>query len=139
MSGVPERRPRRRLSWFAVVSETWDFQAYRGSSTPRFANPAERDCARLLDHYGIPWEYEPRTFVLAEAPDGSTREAFTPDFFLPEQGLYLEVTVTRPGLAARKRRKVRLLRERHPEIRVKLFERRDLEALARRHGLDLAS
>lgn len=120
--------------------ETRDFQGVRGDGKPRFANAAERGCARLLDHYGIAWEYEPRTFVLAEdAASGRTLEAFTPDFYLPQQDLYLEVTVTRPALVSRKRRKVRLLRERHPGVRVQLFERRDLELLARRHGLDLAS
>lgn len=123
-----------------MASDSWDFQAVPQDGEPRFANAAERDCARLLDHYGIPWQYEPRTFVLAEdAGTGRTLEAFTPDFYLPEQDLYLEVTVTRPALASRKRRKVRLLRERHPGVRVKLFERHDLEHLARRHGLDLAS
>lgn len=121
-----------------MASKSQDFQAYRGAEALRFANAAERDCAQLLDHYGVRWQYGPRTFVLAEAPDGTTLEAFTPDFYLEEQDLYLEVTSTRPGLAARKRRKVRLLHERHPEVRVKLFELRDLEALARRHGRDPA-
>ena len=49
-----------------MPAETWDFQAYRGSQPPTFANQAELACARVLDYYGIPWEYEPRTFVLEE-------------------------------------------------------------------------
>jgi hypothetical protein len=97
------------------------------------------ECARLLDHYAIPWEYEPRTFVLEEDADGNPREAFTPDFFLPEQNLYIEVTVMRQALALRKHRKLRKLQERHPEVRIKLFERRDMEKLAQRYRLDLAS
>src|SRR5436309_13812000 len=48
----------------AVASEMPDFQAYRGQGIPRFANDAELECAKLLDYYGVPWEYEPRTFVL---------------------------------------------------------------------------
>jgi hypothetical protein len=122
-----------------VAQETCDFQEYRGSSPPRFVNGAERECARLFDYYGIPWLYEPRTFVLAEDADGNPLEAFTPDFYLPDQELYIEVTLMRQALAFRKHRKVRLLHERHPEVRIKLFERRDMERLARRFRLDLAA
>ena len=39
---------------------------------PRFANEAERECAKVLDFYGVPWEYEPHTFVLEEDADGRT-------------------------------------------------------------------
>src|SRR5262245_39530777 len=48
----------------AVTAETPVFQAYRGAEPPRFANRIELECAKVLDYYGIPWEYEPRTFVL---------------------------------------------------------------------------
>ena len=60
---------------------------------PRFANEAERECAKVLDFYGVPWEYEPRTFVLEEDEDGRVDRGLPPDFFLPEQNLYLEITV----------------------------------------------
>ena len=36
----------------------------------RFANDAELECAKILDYYGVPWEYEPRTFVLETDEDG---------------------------------------------------------------------
>jgi hypoxanthine phosphoribosyltransferase len=111
------------------------FQAYRGVEEPRFANPTELECAKLLDFYGIPWEYEPRTFVLEEDPNGRVTEAMTPDFYLPEQDLYLELTVMKQSLVTRKNRKLRKLRERYPEIRVKLFYRRDFERLAQKYGL----
>ena len=106
--------------------------------TPRFANDAERECARLLDFYGISWEYEPRTFALEHAEDGRVTEAFTPDFYLPEQDLYVEVTVMKQALVTRKNRKLRKLRERYPDVRIKLFYRRDIERLAQRFRLDLA-
>ena len=115
------------------------FQAYCGTETPRFANEAELECAKILDYYGVPWEYEPRTFVLEEDEGGRTVEAFTPDFFLPEQGLYLEVTVMKQSLVTRKNRKLRKLRERYPDVNVKLFYKRDIERLAQRYRLDLAS
>jgi hypothetical protein len=122
-----------------MPAETWDFQAYRGSEAPAFANQAEVACARVLDYYGIPWEYEPRTFVLEEGEDGRVVEAFTPDFYLPEQDLYVEITVMKQSLVTRKNRKLRKLRERYPDVNVKLFYKRDITRLAERYRLDLAS
>ena len=101
----------------------------------RFANAVEEQCARLLDFYGVAWEYEPRTFDLEIDSEGRVRDAFTPDFYLPEMDLYIEVTTMRQALATRKNRKVRLLEERYPDVRVKLFTRRDIERLAENHGL----
>jgi hypoxanthine phosphoribosyltransferase len=110
----------------------------RADVPPRFANDAERECARLFDFYGVPWEYEPRTFALEEDADGRVTEAFTPDFYLPEQDMFVEVTVMKQALVTRKNRKLRKLRERYPEIRIKLFYRRDIERLAQRFRLELA-
>ena len=86
----------------------------------------------------VPWEYEPRTFVLEEDENGLVVEAFKPDFYLPEQDLYVEVTVMKQALVTRKNRKLRKLRERYPDVRIKLFYRRDIERLAQRFRLDLA-
>ena len=119
--------------------ETPDFQAYLGVGQPRFANRAELECAKILDFYGVPWEYEPRTFVLERDEDGQVVEAFTPDFYLPEQDLYLEITVMKQSLVTRKNRKLRKLRQQYPEIKVKLFYKRDVERLAQRYRLELAS
>ena len=122
-----------------VASETPDFQAYLGDEAPRFANEAEVECAKLLDFYGVPWQYEPRTFVLERDERGRVVEAFTPDFYLPEQDLYVEITVMKQSLVTRKNRKLRKLRRLYPDVRVKLFYRRDIERLAQRFRLDLAS
>lgn len=116
-----------------------DFQAYCGREKPRFANGVELECAKLLDHYRVPWDYEPRTFVLERAADGTVIEAFRPDFYLPEQDLYLEVTVMKQSLVTRKNRKLRKLRELYPDVKVKLFYKRDIQRLAERYRLDLAS
>ena len=115
------------------------FQAFRGGEQPRFAHRAELECAKLLDYYGVPWEYEPRTFVLETDEDGRVTEAFTPDFYLPEQDLYVEVTVMRQSLVTRKNRKLRELKRLYPEVKIKLFYRRDIERLAQRLRLKLAS
>ena len=116
-----------------------DFQAYCGRGVPRFANDVELECAKLLDYYRVPWDYEPRTFVLERAVDGSVVEAFKPDFYLPEQDLYLELTVMKQSLVTRKNRKLRKLRQLYPDIRIKLFYKRDIQRLAERYRLDLAS
>ena len=116
-----------------------NFQAYRGVEEPRFANHAELECAKVLDYYGVPWAYEPRTFVLARDETGRVVEAFTPDFYLPEQDLYVEITVMKQSLVTRKNRKLRKLRELYPDVNVKLFYKRDIERLAERFRLNLAS
>ena len=116
-----------------------DFQAYCGSTPPRFANDVELECAKILDYYGVRWEYEPRTFVLERDSEGRVTEAFTPDFYLPEQGLYVEITVMKQALVTRKNRKLRKLRELYPDVQIKLFYKRDIERLAERFDLDLAS
>ena len=123
----------------SVPLEIPDFQAYCGCAPPQFQNEAELECAKILDYYEIPWDYEPRTFVLEQDEDGRITEAFSPDFFLPEQDLYLEVTVMKQSLVTRKNRKLRKLRERYPDVNVKLFYKRDIERLAQRYRLDLAS
>ena len=115
------------------------FQAYCGTRPPRFANPAELECAKILDYHGIPWEYEVRSFVLETDEDGRVVEALTPDFYLPEQDLYLEVTMMKQSLVTRKNRKIRKLRQQHPDVKIKLFYKRDFERLAHKYGLKLAS
>jgi hypothetical protein len=99
-----------------------------------FSHESEQRVADLLDFYDITWEYEPRTFVLEAAPDGMPRMAFTPDFYLPDHDLYLEVTTLRQSLVTRKNRKVRMLREQHPEVRVRILYRRDLDRLLVTHA-----
>jgi hypoxanthine phosphoribosyltransferase len=116
-----------------------DFQAFRGEAPPRFQNEAELEYAKILDYYGIPWLYEPTTFVLEEDAEGRVVEAFTPDFYLPEQDLYLEVTVMKQSLVTRKNRKLRKLRELYPDVRIKLFYERDFDRIAARYGLPRAS
>jgi hypothetical protein len=120
-----------------VAIEMPVFQAYRGEELPDFKNAAERECARVLDWYGVPWEYEPRTFVLERDANGRTVEAFTPDFYLPDEDLYLEITTMRQPLVTRKNRKVKELRRLYPDVNVKIFYRCDIERLARRFRLRL--
>ena len=121
------------------MQETSAFQAFCGEEPPRFVNEVEVECARILDYYGVPWQYEPRTFVLEQDADGRVTEAFRPDFYLPQQDLYLEVTAMKQSLVTRKNRKLRKLQEQYPDVKVKLFYKRDIERLAQRYKLTLAS
>ncbi len=105
-------------------------------SSPCFAHPTEEQFARILDYYGIPWQYEPRTFPLQWDEAGNVVEAFTPDFYLPQQDLYVELTTLRPQLATAKNRKLRRLKELYPEVNIKLFKRRDMRDLLIKYGLD---
>lgn len=94
---------------------------------PRFAHHSEVEFARLLDFYRIEWRYEPCPFPIRWDERGTIVEWFTPDFYLPEYDLFLELTVQHPRLQSRKNRKMRLFREAYPEIAIKLFTRRDVE------------
>ena len=106
---------------------------------PHFANRSELEVARILDYYGVRWEYEPRSFVLEEDEHGHVLEAAAPDFYLLDHDVYLELTTMRQSRVTRKNRKIRKLRERYPDVKVKLFYKRDFERLAEKYGLDLAS
>jgi hypothetical protein len=107
-----------------------------GRSTCRFVHPTEEQFARILDFYQVEWEYEPRTFVLARDDEGNVLEAFTPDFYLPQQDLFVELTTLRPKLIRIKNRKLRTVRELYPEVKVKLFKRQDVRSLLVKYGLD---
>jgi hypothetical protein len=101
-----------------------------------FAHASEAELARLFDFYRIGWQYEPRSFPIAFNDRGSPVEFFTPDFYLPEYDLYIELTVAKPVRNTRKNRKMRLLRCHHPHLNVKLFTRRDAERLFSRAARD---
>jgi hypoxanthine phosphoribosyltransferase len=94
-----------------------------------FAHPAEKDLARILSFYRIRWVYEPTTFHLEFRDDGRPAEQITPDFYLPDHDLYIELTTMRQRLVTRKNRKIRRLRETFPSIHIKLMYRRDYDRL----------
>jgi hypothetical protein len=102
---------------------------------PVFIHPIEQAFARILDFYGVEWEYEPRTFALEYDQDGNITEAFKPDFYLPQQNLYVELTTLRPKLTVRKNRKLKRVKELYPDINIKLFKRRELRNMMLRFGM----
>ncbi|MBN1402022.1 MAG: hypothetical protein JXA74_14365 [Anaerolineae bacterium] len=100
-----------------------------------FSHPSEEEFARLLDYYRISWLYEPITFPLEWDGQGNILEAFSPDFYLVEQELYVELTTLRSRLMRIKHRKIRRLRELYPEISIRLWGRADFMRLLERFGL----
>ena len=90
--------------------------------------------ARILDFYDVRWEYEPHTFPILWTLDGTVVESFSPDFFLPDLDLYLEMTTLRQKLVRKKNRKLRRLRELYPSVNIKLFYARDFRALMLKYG-----
>jgi hypoxanthine phosphoribosyltransferase len=100
----------------------------------RFAHPAEAEFAALLSFYAIRWAYEPTTFAVRWDDEGWPHEFVTPDFFLPDHDLYIELTSMRQRLVTRKNRKFRLLRESYPNVQVRMLYLRDLERIRRCYG-----
>src|SRR5207247_5086326 len=76
----------------------------------------------------------PHTFPILWNLDGAVAESFSPDFWLPDLELYVELTTLRQSLVRKKNRKLRRLRELYPDVRVKLFYGRDFRALMLKYG-----
>jgi hypothetical protein len=107
-----------------------------GHAPARFKHSSEEAFARILDYYGVEWQYEPRTFPLEWDEHGHVTEAFSPDFYLPQQDLYVELTTLRPELAQYKNRKLRRMKALYPNVNVKLFKRPDIREMMAKYGLD---
>lgn len=117
------------------LSEIQITQGENITDPPAFSHAAEETFARILDYYGIEWQYEPRTFPLEWNEQGEVVEAFSPDFYLPQQDLYIELTTLRPGLTTKKNRKLRRMNELYPYINIKLFKRKEMRDLMVKYGL----
>jgi len=102
----------------------------------QFAHPSEEFFANLLDFYRIAWEYEPRSFPIVWDEQGRVLESFTPDFFLPESDVYVELTTMKQSLVTKKNRKIKRLRELYPEVNVQVFYQKDFENLIFKYGLE---
>lgn len=82
------------------------------------------------------WQYEPRSFPVAWDRDGNPSQYFTPDFYLPDDDLYIEITTMSQKLVTKKNKKVRRIREIYPEIRIKILYQRDFLNLVHKYGLE---
>src|ERR1700674_5755328 len=131
-SAVPHSVPQK---WRRPVRQRSRLVRRTGPAHARveFAHPSEQEFARFLDYYRIRWVYEPVSFPIAW--EGSqVAEMFTPDFYLPEQDLYIELTTMKQSLVTPKNRKLRMVRELYPELNVRLLYRKDYQPLLVKAG-----
>ncbi len=98
-----------------------------------FAHPSEEEFARLLDFFRIEWLYEPQSFPLKQEGE-RVIEMFTPDFYLPDLNLYIELTTLKQNLMTEKHRKLRQLKKLYPEINIKLINKNDYIMLLSKYG-----
>ena len=98
-----------------------------------FSHTSEEEFAKLLDFYRIEWLYEPRSFPLTWQ-DNKVTEMFTPDFYLPELDLYIELTTLKQSLITQKNRKLRRLKGLYPEVNIKLLNKSDYLRLLAKYG-----
>ncbi|MDZ7838102.1 MAG: hypothetical protein U5N58_09190 [Actinomycetota bacterium] len=95
----------------------------------KFAHESEKEFARILDFYRIKWEYEPKTFPLSWDEEGNILESLTPDFYLTDHDLFIELTTMNQKLVTKKNRKIKMIKKLYPEINIKLFYKRDFHSL----------
>ncbi len=93
----------------------------------------------MLDLSGERWAYEPVEFPLEWDTHGSPVAGFRPDFYLPDRGVFIELTTADQRLVTRKNRKVRRMRELYPEVPIRVVYQRDFTSLVASHGLLLAT
>lgn len=113
--------------------------AHASLKRPTFNHASEQIFANLLDFYRISWDYEPRSFPLQWDKDGRVTEAFTPDFYLHEFDLYVELTTMKQTLVTRKNRKIKMLRAVYPHINIQVFYQKDFQDLVFKHGLKVGA
>ncbi len=101
-----------------------------------FMHPSEEEFTKMLDFYRIKWEYEPKTFPLEWDSEGNITEAIAPDFYLPEQDVYVEITTQKQKLVWKKNKKIRRLKELYPDVNIKIIYGKDYKSLLKKFNLD---
>ena len=100
-----------------------------------FAHESEEEFSRLLNFYHVEWRYEPTCFPIEWNEQGRVMESFTPDFYLPQFDLYVELTTMKQRLVTKKNKKVRRLRELYPKVHLKVFYGRHYRRLLFKFGV----
>lgn len=113
----------------ALEENAGDDQSPTKPTPASFAHESEAEFARILDFYHIVWQYEPRSFPIEFDEEGNATKSFTPDFYLPQHDLYIELTTLKQSLVTKKNRKVRRLRELYPAINIKILYASDYRKL----------
>tara|TARA_B100001769_G_scaffold82703_1_gene62865 strand:- start:825 stop:1157 length:333 start_codon:yes stop_codon:yes gene_type:complete len=86
----------------------------------KFAHYSEKIFAEHLDLFNIDWIYEPMSFPLKWG-SGSIKMMFTPDFYLPELDIYVEITTMNQNLITKKQKKIKLAKKLYPQNKFKLI------------------
>lgn len=85
-----------------MITAIRTLSGYNGYSKRAFYNGTtfmsilEACFAQLLDTYKIQWVYEPVAFTINTNILGSLQKTYKPDFYLPAQGLYIELKPHQP-------------------------------------------
>ena len=90
----------------------------------------------MLDFYRIAWDYEPTTFDIEWDRHGNATQRFSPDFYLPEFDLYIEITTLNQKLVTKKNRKAKRLMALYPDVKCKILYQRDYLNLLVKYGLE---
>lgn len=105
------------------------------AATRPFAHRSEAEFARILDFYGVRWQYEVTAFPMSHREDGRVASSFSPDFYLPDLDLWIELTTIRQVLMRQKRKKLQRFSTLYPQIRIKLLGASDIRLMMWKYGL----
>lgn len=102
------------------------------SNYSAFKTEAEAEFAKILDMYQMDWKYEPKTFPIEWDAEGNVTMAFSPDFYLSQFDMYIELTTMNQKYVTQKNKKAKKLRELYPGINVKVMYKKDFNTLIER-------
>jgi hypothetical protein len=106
-----------------------DYYTHPDGTTIWLRSSYEVRVADVLTEFRIPWEYEPIRFTL----DG-TGMTYCPDFFLPEQEIYLEV---KGWMRDYDRIKLEKFFELYPNIKLRILYKSDILELEQADEIDI--
>ena len=89
--------------------------------TNKFAHISEYNFSELLTLYNISWIYEPTSFPLKWGSSGNISMMFTPDFYLPDHNLYIEITTMEQKHVTKKNKKIKLAKKLYPQLNFKII------------------
>jgi len=98
----------------------------------KFAHDLEEKFAEILESFEIEYAYEPKTFALKTNGNGEIKRGFTPDFYLPELDMYVEITAMNGSSCNKKRRKIEGIEELYG-VRTILFHRKRIEDIIKKY------
>ena len=84
----------------------------------------EKRFSEHLELCNITWIYEPRSFPLKWG-SGSIKMMFTPDFYLPDYDIYIEITTMNQKLITKQHKKIKLARQLYPQTTFKLINEQE--------------